>query len=169
MLQTEQSCQLLQQVGIQLAEVSSVSPKGHDWHLPSQLPMLGLSQPVQSGLSSSVANNPLAIHATITNSDPEHEAVEDVLLADPELKKPQLYAVVMYNDDYTPMEFVVDVLQKFFNKTSDEAEFIMLTVHTAGRAVCGEYPRDVAETKVARVTRFSREHGHPLQCVLEGI
>ena len=82
---------------------------------------------------------------------------------------PPMYSVWLLNDDYTPMEFVVDVLQKFFNKTSDEAEFIMLTVHTAGRAVCGEYPRDVAETKVARVTRFSREHGHPLQCVLEGI
>ena len=82
---------------------------------------------------------------------------------------PPMYSVWLLNDDYTPMEFVVDVLQKFFNKTSDEAEFIMLTVHTAGRAVCGEYPRDVAETKVARVTRFSREHGHPLHCVLEGI
>ena len=82
---------------------------------------------------------------------------------------PPMYSVWLLNDDYTPMEFVVGVLQKFFNKTSDEAEFIMLTVHTAGRAVCGEYPRDVAETKVARVTRFSREHGHPLQCVLEGI
>ena len=82
---------------------------------------------------------------------------------------PPMYSVWLLNDDYSPMEFVVDVLQKFFNKTSDEAEFIMLTVHTAGRAVCGEYPRDVAETKVARVTRFSREHGHPLQCVLEGI
>ena len=82
---------------------------------------------------------------------------------------PPMNSVWLLNDDYTPMEFVVDVLQKFFNKTSDEAEFIMLTVHTAGRAVCGEYPRDVAETKVARVTRFSREHGHPLQCVLEGI
>ena len=82
---------------------------------------------------------------------------------------PPMYSVWLLNDDYTPMEFVVDVLQKFFNKTSDEAESIMLTVHTAGRAVCGEYPRDVAETKVARVTRFSREHGHPLQCVLEGI
>ena len=82
---------------------------------------------------------------------------------------PPMYSVWLLNDDYTPMEIVVDVLQKIINKTSDEAEFIKLTVHTAGRAVCGEYPRDVAETKVARVTRFSREHGHPLQCVLEGI
>ena len=82
---------------------------------------------------------------------------------------PPMYSVWLLNDDYTPMEFVVEVLQKYFNKNSDEAEFIMMTVHTAGRAVCGEYPRDVAETKVARVTRFSREHGHPLQCVLEGI
>ena len=101
----------------------------------------------------------------------EHESAGTALVEKqkPRLHKPRLYRVVMLNDDYTPMEFVVDVLQKFFNKTSDEAEFIMLTVHTAGRAVCGEYPRDVAETKVARVTRFSREHGHPLQCVLEGI
>jgi ATP-dependent Clp protease adaptor protein ClpS len=82
---------------------------------------------------------------------------------------PPMHCVWLLNDDYTPMEFVVDVLQKYFNKTSDEAHFIMLTVHTAGRAVCGEYPRDVAETKVARVTRFAREHGHPLQCVSEGI
>jgi ATP-dependent Clp protease adaptor protein ClpS len=82
---------------------------------------------------------------------------------------PPMYSVWLLNDDYTPMEFVVEVLQKYFDKSPSEAEFIMLTVHTAGRAVCGQYPRDVAETKVARVTRFSREHGHPLQCVLEGI
>ena len=82
---------------------------------------------------------------------------------------PPMYSVWLLNDDYTPMEFVVEVLQKYFDKSPSEAELIMLKVHTAGRAVCGQYPRDVAETKVARVTRFSREHGHPLQCVLEGI
>ena len=84
-------------------------------------------------------------------------------------KPPPMYSVWLLNDDYTPMEFVVEVLQTYFNKNFDEAELIMLTVHTAGRAVCGEYPRDIAETKVARVTRFAREHGHPLQCALEGI
>lgn len=170
MLQTEQSCQLLQHVGIQLAEVSSVSPNGHDWHLPSQLPMLGLSQSVQCGLASSVANNPLAIHATISNSDPEqpeHEAVEDVLLADPELKKPQLYAVVMYNDDYTPMEFVVAVLQDHFKHNIDSAVNIMLSIHHHGKGVAGIYPKDIAETKAQTVNRQARQAGYPLLTQIE--
>ena len=82
---------------------------------------------------------------------------------------PPMYVVWLLNDDYTPMEFVVDVLEQFFDKQHGDAEVIMLKVHTEGKAVCGEYPRDIAETKVMRITRFAREHGHPLQCVLEGI
>ncbi len=85
------------------------------------------------------------------------------------LTPPPMYAVWLLNDDYTPMEFVVDVLEQFFDKPSDDAEVIMFKVHTEGKAVCGEYPRDIAETKVMRVMRYAREHGHPLQCVLEGI
>lgn len=82
---------------------------------------------------------------------------------------PPMYRVWLLNDDYTPMEFVIEVLKMFFDKHHDDAEIIMYAVHTQGRAVCGEYPRDIAETKVARVLDFAREHEHPLQCVLEGI
>ena len=82
---------------------------------------------------------------------------------------PPMYQVWLLNDDYTPMDFVVTVLERFFAKSTDEAEVVMLKVHHEGKAICGEYPRDIAETKVVRVTRFAREAGHPLQCVLEGL
>ena len=85
------------------------------------------------------------------------------------VKPPPMYQVWLLNDDYTPMDFVVEVLQQFFGKSTDEAEVVMLKVHHEGRAICGEYPRDIAETKVMRVMRFARENGHPLQCVLEGV
>ena len=82
---------------------------------------------------------------------------------------PPMYQVWLLNDDYTPMDFVITVLEHFFAKSPDEAEVVMLKVHHEGKAICGEYPRDIAETKVVRVTRFAREAGHPLQCVLEGL
>ena len=82
---------------------------------------------------------------------------------------PPMYQVWLLNDDYTPMDFVVTVLERFFAKSTDEAEVVMLKVHHEGKTICGEYPRDIAETKVVRVTRFAREAGHPLQCVLEGL
>jgi len=85
----------------------------------------------------------------------------------PRLKRPPLYKVVLLNDDYTPMEFVVEVLQRFFNKDREEAIRVMLAVHTKGKAGCGVYSRDVAETKAAQVNDFSREHGHPLLCEME--
>jgi len=84
--------------------------------------------------------------------------------AKPALKKPSLYCVIMMNDDYTPMEFVVDVLQRFFNKTPEEATQIMLTVHTKGSAVCAIYTKDVAETKAAMVNQYARDSQHPLMC-----
>ena len=87
--------------------------------------------------------------------------------APPKLKKPPLYKVVMLNDDYTPMEFVVLVLQMFFNMDRDKATRIMLTVHTAGKAVCGVFTKDIAETKAAQVNRFARENEHPLLCEIE--
>ena len=95
----------------------------------------------------------------------------DVLELERETKidPPPLYKVWLLNDDFTPMDFVVDVLREFFYKNEAQAEQIMLKVHHEGRAVCGEYPRDVAETKVMRVARYARSHGHPLQCVMEDL
>ena len=85
----------------------------------------------------------------------------------PETKKPSLYKVLLMNDDYTPMEFVVLILEKFFNKNREEATNIMLTVHQKGIGVCGVYTFEVAETKVTQVIDFARRHEHPLQCTLE--
>jgi ATP-dependent Clp protease adaptor protein ClpS len=85
----------------------------------------------------------------------------------PKTKKPSLYKVLLLNDDYTPMEFVVYVLERFFNKPRDEATRIMLHVHHKGVGVCGVYTYEVAETKVTQVMDFSRQHQHPLQCTME--
>ena len=82
-------------------------------------------------------------------------------------KRPNLYRVLLLNDDYTPMEFVVIVLQKFFAMTRERATQVMLKVHREGIGVCGVYPRDVASTKVQQVAAYSRKHQHPLQCVME--
>ncbi|WP_263772758.1 ATP-dependent Clp protease adapter ClpS [Propionivibrio soli] len=83
------------------------------------------------------------------------------------LAPPPLYTVLLLNDDFTPMEFVVLVLQKFFSMSRERATQIMLKVHVEGRGVCGIYPRDVAATKVEQVTTFARENQHPLACVME--
>jgi ATP-dependent Clp protease adaptor protein ClpS len=83
------------------------------------------------------------------------------------LKPPPMYQVMLLNDDYTPMEFVVAVLQKFFGMGREKATHVMLKVHREGRGVCGVYPRDVAASKVDQVTEYSRQHQHPLQCVME--
>ena len=82
-------------------------------------------------------------------------------------KKPSMYKVVLLNDDYTPMEFVVAVLERFFRKSREEATQIMLHVHQRGVGVCGVFPYDVAETKVSLVVDFARRSEHPLQCTLE--
>src|SRR5712671_4321260 len=83
------------------------------------------------------------------------------------LKPPPLFKVILLNDDYTPMEFVVLVLQKFFSMTRERATQVMLKVHREGIGVCGVYPSDVATTKVQQVAAYSRKHQHPLQCVME--
>ena len=85
------------------------------------------------------------------------------------LEPPQMYQVVMLNDDYTPMEFVVVVLQEFFNKDREAATQIMLKIHLDGKGVCGVYPRDIAATKVNQVLEAARHAGHPLQCVSEPV
>ena len=85
------------------------------------------------------------------------------------VKPPALYQVFLLNDDYTPMEFVVLVLQQFFGMSREKATQVMLKVHREGRGVCGVYPRDIAATKVELVSDFSREHQQPLQCAMEEI
>lgn len=82
----------------------------------------------------------------------------------PALKKPSMYGVYMLNDDYTPMEFVIDVLQRFFAKDVEQATQIMLAVHTKGSALCAIYTKDIAETKALLVTEYARECQHPLVC-----
>ncbi|MEJ2142176.1 MAG: ATP-dependent Clp protease adapter ClpS [Gammaproteobacteria bacterium] len=87
--------------------------------------------------------------------------------AKPKLKKPPMYKVVLINDDYTPMEFVVHILEAFFSMNREKATHIMLNVHTQGKGVCGVYTRDIAETKVAQVNEYSKQNQHPLLCTLE--
>jgi len=94
-----------------------------------------------------------------------HEFVEEEIRE--EVKEPAKYHVFLLNDDYTPMDFVVDVLCQFFNKTSEQATDIMLTVHYEGKALCGTFTADIAETKVDHVVRYALENDHPLKCILE--
>ncbi|SFT54207.1 ATP-dependent Clp protease adapter ClpS [Halomonas saccharevitans] len=87
--------------------------------------------------------------------------------ADPEVARPPMYKVVLHNDDFTPMEFVVEVLQTFFHMDSEAAVQIMLTVHTRGKATCGVFTHDIAETKSHQVNQYARECQHPLLCDIE--
>ena len=90
-----------------------------------------------------------------------------VVKARPKTRKPAMYKVLMLNDDYTPMEFVVHVLERFFQKTREEATRIMLHVHRRGVGVCGVFTYEVAETKVTQVMDLARQNQHPLQCTIE--
>jgi ATP-dependent Clp protease adaptor protein ClpS len=87
--------------------------------------------------------------------------------AQPKVKKPRLYKVVLLNDDYTPMDFVVVVLERFFQKSREQAVQIMLTVHNKGSGICGVFPYEIAETKVQQVLGYAQENQHPLQCTME--
>ncbi|MGI2261547.1 ATP-dependent Clp protease adapter ClpS [Shewanella sp. GXUN23E] len=87
--------------------------------------------------------------------------------AETELMPPSMYKVILNNDDYTPMDFVVEVLQMFFKMNEQQATDIMLTIHYQGKAVCGVFPFGIAETKVIQVNQFARENQHPLLCSLE--
>lgn len=97
----------------------------------------------------------------------EGDTVVKTRPADPEVKKPPLYKVILLNDDYTPMEFVVIVLMKFFRMDQEKATQFMLAVHTTGSAVVGIFPRDIAETKSEQVNAFAQEHDHPLRSTVE--
>jgi len=101
----------------------------------------------------------------------ENEYHDDTALAveeaKPEIKHPPMFKVLLINDDYTPMEFVVHVLETFFAMDRPTATHIMLNVHSKGKGLCGVFTRDIAETKVAQVNDYSRQHEHPLLCTME--
>ncbi|WP_136253856.1 ATP-dependent Clp protease adapter ClpS [Halomonas niordiana] len=102
-------------------------------------------------------------------SDPQEEGDDDVAVenAEPDLAPPPMYKVVLHNDDFTPMEFVVEVLQTFFNMDSEKAVQVMLAVHTQGKATCGIFTRDIAETKSHQVNQYAKECQHPLLCDID--
>ena len=104
------------------------------------------------------------------DQDGNHRGIDTVVeRAKPQLKSPAMYKVVLLNDDYTPMEFVIEVLQTFFAMNREKATQIMLIVHTAGRATCGIYTRDIAETKSAQVNQFAQDNQHPLVSDVEAV
>jgi ATP-dependent Clp protease adaptor protein ClpS len=105
----------------------------------------------------------------MSTQDPNErqESGPSVEEARPKLKRPPMFKVLLLNDDYTPMEFVVQVLETFFAMPRDKATQVMLHVHTRGVGVCGVFTRDIAETKVSQVTEYSRNHQHPLMCTME--
>lgn len=103
----------------------------------------------------------------MANTDDHRDGGLLIQQAKPELKPPPMYKVIVLNDDYTPMDFVVEILKIFFNLEQEKATQIMLTIHTQGKAVCGVFPKDIAETKAAQVNQYSRECKHPLLCEID--
>ena len=114
-----------------------------------------------------VAARPRMMSDTNKTNNPDSPNVGVVVKTRPRTRKPAMYKVLMLNDDYTPMEFVVHVLERFFQKSRDEATRIMLHVHKRGVGVCGVYTYEVAETKVTQVMDLARQNQHPLQCTIE--
>jgi ATP-dependent Clp protease adaptor protein ClpS len=114
----------------------------------------------------------IKVNRIINGSDDEHDheggdtglAVQE---ARPKVDEPKRYMVILINDDFTPMEFVVEVLTLYFNLNEEQATRVMLNVHTKGKGVCGVFPKDIAETKVVQVNEFARESQHPLLCTME--
>jgi len=103
----------------------------------------------------------------MNDADSDDDGGLAVAPAKPKTKRPPLYRVILLNDDYTPMEFVVQVLEQFFSMGREKATQVMLAVHTQGRGVCGLYPQDIAETKANQVNQCARDSGHPLLCEVE--
>lgn len=111
---------------------------------------------------------PLVLFLTMNQNDPLNENDTDAATSTlPRTARPSLYRVILLNDDFTPMDFVVLVLKKFFSKTEDEATHIMLLVHRDGAAIAGVYTFELAETKVYLVNEFSRRNKFPLKCIME--
>ena len=111
------------------------------------------------------------LFVNMSDFDPLKHTDDDLAVqeAKPKLKKPPLYKVILLNDDFTPMDFVIEILMDFFNMSEDKATMVMLQVHTQGVGVCGIYSKEVAETKVYIVNDYSRENQHPLLCSMEEV
>src|ERR1700745_2535958 len=125
------------------------------------------SGPAPSRPAALTASAPRLSNDENRNGGANRPATSGITKANPKTKPPSLYRVLILNDDYTPMEFVVLVLERFFNKDHETATRIMLHVHHHGIGECGVYTYEVAETKVTQVMDFARKHQHPLQCVME--
>lgn len=107
----------------------------------------------------------------MSDFDPSKDSEGDLAIqeAKPKLKRPPLYKVILLNDDFTPMDFVIEILMDFFAMSEEKATQVMLQIHTRGMGVCGTYSKDVAETKVYIVNDYSRAHQHPLLCSMEEV
>jgi ATP-dependent Clp protease adaptor protein ClpS len=125
------------------------------------------SQPVRIAPAAPARTAPTAADDDRKRKEPGGPGTAVITKTKTQTKKPSLYRVLILNDDYTPMEFVVHVLERFFNKDRESATRIMLHVHHHGIGECGIYTYEVAETKVTQVMDFARKHQHPLQCVME--
>jgi ATP-dependent Clp protease adaptor protein ClpS len=107
--------------------------------------------------------------STLSSQDEDQTSRSIVAQLAPHIKEPSMYRVILLNDDFTPMEYVVDILKKYFNKDHTTATEIMLNIHTKGKGVCGIYSYDIAETKAAQVIEDARSNEYPLQCTLEKV
>ena len=110
---------------------------------------------------------PLLASQDDANEPDDNQDLQVIEQTAPKIAHPSLYKAVLLNDDYTPMEFVIDILARFFNHNEEQATQIMLAVHTQGKGVCGTYTKDVAETKAMQVNQYARQHKHPLLCEVE--
>ena len=129
---------------------------------------LGFGAPALDDLSAASPRAALVGAGPRGGSDDDNQSGTAIVTkTKPRTKRPNLYRVLLLNDDYTPMEFVVHVLERFFNKNREDATRIMLHVHQNGVGECGVFTYEVAETKVTQVMDFARKHQHPLQCVME--
>jgi ATP-dependent Clp protease adaptor protein ClpS len=124
-------------------------------------------KPVPAVPAPSAAPVPSMSNDENRNAGPSGPSTSVITKVKPKTKRPNLYRVLILNDDYTPMEFVVHVMERFFNKDAEAANTIMLHVHHHGIGECGVFTYEIAETKVTQVMDFARKHQHPLQCVME--
>jgi ATP-dependent Clp protease adaptor protein ClpS len=141
-----------------------IAKTAHDLRMPESAMLLvrSTAQPASSRFKPRMADDDRK-----KRQDPGGPGTSVITKTKPQTKRPSMYRVLLLNDDYTPMEFVVHVLERFFNKDREAATQIMLHVHHHGIGECGIYTYEVAETKVTQVMDFARKHHHPLQCVME--